>query len=144
MRATGVATLAFLAMHLPEFRFRLGAAVRPDGHELATILAMDLSSTWKGLPLRGVAYLAGAGCAVFHFAAGMWGAFAGTSRGARSPKGRKWIAWAASVLGAAIWIAFANLVILHATGATLLGNAAQEDSSQDGDHACPQPGAEPH
>jgi succinate dehydrogenase / fumarate reductase cytochrome b subunit len=139
VRVTGVVSLAFLAMHLPEFRFRIGAGMRPDGNEIVTFLAMDLSSTWKGLPLRGVAYLAGAGCAVFHFATGLWGAFARTGRGMQHSKERRWAAWAMGGLGAALWITLADLVVLHATGGPLLEPTIKSNPPVGG--MCPAPGS---
>src|SRR5262249_45748197 len=77
VRATGLVVLAFLAMHLPELRFRAlavssassSSAARLDGGELATALAADLSSVSYAVPWRGAAYLVGAGCVTFHFAA---------------------------------------------------------------------------
>jgi succinate dehydrogenase/fumarate reductase cytochrome b subunit (b558 family) len=120
MRITGVVAVAFVALHLPELRFRqLGARV--DGGALATLLASDLSSTWHGVPLRGVAYLVGTGCVVFHFAAGLWGFVATTERG-RAERARRWTAWGAAVLGAAMWALVANVVVYYATGARLFGS----------------------
>jgi len=49
MRATGAVALAFLAMHLSEFRFRTPGA-RMGGTELGTLVAADLSSTAIGVP----------------------------------------------------------------------------------------------
>ncbi len=119
MRATGVLALAFLAMHLPELRFRTRGAPL-DGGELATFLAYDLSSTSHGVPWRGVAYLFGTGCVVFHFAGGVWGFFAASRRGRKSGAARRYAAWMAVGLGAAIWFSFADIVVFHATGAGFL------------------------
>jgi hypothetical protein len=140
VRVTGLLAAAFLAMHLPEFRFRMVGA-RLGGGELATLLAADLSSTWHGVPWRGVAYLVGTGCVTFHFAAGLWGFFAASRLGPDSLIGRKRAAWGAAALGAAIWVAFANIVVSHATGAALIGGPMSETPS--GAHGpCPAPSAQ--
>jgi succinate dehydrogenase/fumarate reductase cytochrome b subunit (b558 family) len=119
MRATGVLAIAFLAMHLPELRFRTrGPSL--DGGQLATLLAYDLSSTSHGVPWRGVAYLFGTGCVVFHFAAGLWGFFAASRRGRKSGAARRFAAWLAMGLGAALWFAFADIVVFHAAGVGFL------------------------
>jgi succinate dehydrogenase / fumarate reductase, cytochrome b subunit len=125
MRTTGVAAAAFLAMHLSELRFHsLGARLRGD--ELATLLDADLSSTWRGVPIQGFAYLVGTACVTFHFVCGLWGSFALTRVGRGSPKHRAWAAWAAITAGMAMWVGFADVVVLRATGAALFGGQDQE------------------
>jgi len=120
MRVTGVLVAAYLAMHLSELRFR-APGVRPTGGELLTVLASDLSATSHGVPWRGIAYLLGTGCATFHFSAGLWGFFATTSAGSRMRE-RKWAAYCLAAAGAFLWLTFANVVVLHATGARLFGS----------------------
>lgn len=139
VRVTGVLATAFLAMHLPEFRFRMAGA-RLGGGELASLLAADLSSTSHGVPWRGVAYLAGTGCVAFHFAAGLWGFSAASRLGRNSVVGRRRAAWGAAALGAVIWLAFVNIVAFHATGAAVIGGPMSE--SLGGEHEpCPAPPA---
>ena len=133
MRATGVLTLAFLAMHLPELRFRQ-PGIRPSGGELLTVLASDMSSTWHGIPWRGVVYLAAAGCVAFHFAAGLWGFFARPRRAGRVNAAAAWVAGA---VGAVLWALLANVVVLHATGARLF-RGARDDAPQSSAADCPQ------
>jgi succinate dehydrogenase / fumarate reductase cytochrome b subunit len=139
MRATGVLAIAFLAMHLPELRFRTPGA-RPGHGELLTVLTADLSSTWHGVPWRGVVYLAAAGCVAFHFAAGLWG-FLATSFGDAGAGGRRFrrgAAWCAAIAGSALWLLLTDVVVLHATGTRLLGEpAAQEPATGE----CPPRGA---
>jgi succinate dehydrogenase / fumarate reductase cytochrome b subunit len=127
MRATGVLVLAFLAMHLPEIRFR-GGPGGPTGPTILTVLAEDLSSTWRGVPWRGVLYLAGTGCVAFHFAAGLWGFVVGSwhDGGEPSRRARQVAAWSAAFVGASLWFAFADIVVLHSTGARVVGAAAEE------------------
>jgi succinate dehydrogenase / fumarate reductase cytochrome b subunit len=133
MRVTGVLVVAFLAMHLSEFRFRVPGA-RLDGAQLGTSLAADLSSTWGGVPWRGVAYLVGTACVTFHFAAGLWGFFVAAAAGSDGVRWRKWAAWGVGAIGVALWIAFVNVVVFQATGARLFGEPG--DLNGDGG-ACP-------
>jgi succinate dehydrogenase / fumarate reductase cytochrome b subunit len=127
MRASGVVVVAFLAMHLPELRFH-APSMRLDGAEMATRLDADLSATSHAVPWRGLAYLVGVACVTFHFAAGLWGAFAATDRGRASSHERRWAAWAAALFGAVILFTFANVVVFRATGAALFGGL-QEDTT---------------
>jgi len=139
VRVTGVLALAFLAMHLPEIRFREGAT-RPDPDVLATWLAADLSSMHGGLPARAVAYMLGTAVVCFHFGAGLWGYFAATPKGA-SPRARRLAAWWAAAVGATAWVLFANIVVYHATGARLFGHAVDEGPAMGG--TCPPASARP-
>ena len=135
MRATSVAAALFLAMHLSEIRFH-SAGTRLGGDELATLLDADLSSVSRGIPWRGLGYLVGTACLTFHFACGLWGFFATTRAGRESPSGRKWAACAAIAGGLAMWVMFADIVVLRATGSRLLGADVQEAAPAD-----PCPGA---
>jgi succinate dehydrogenase / fumarate reductase cytochrome b subunit len=132
MRVTGAVALAFIVVHLTEFRFRTPGA-RFSGSELGTLVAGDLSATWIGLPWRGVAYLAGTGCVTFHFVAGTWGLLAATQR--MGMLGRKRTAWAAGAAGAAIWGTLASVVVFQATGARLVGEADGPEARPD--EPCP-------
>jgi succinate dehydrogenase cytochrome b subunit len=111
VRATGVATAVFVAVHVFEFRFR-DLGLRLDGAELQTLLAADLSSTSRGLPWHGAAYLVGTACVSFHFAAGVWGVMASAGRSAR-----RWAGPALGALGGLLWMTFVAVVVFHATGA---------------------------
>jgi hypothetical protein len=135
LRATGVFALLFLAMHLPELRLRLvGVGAHPHSGELETLLAQDLSSVSHGVPWRGVAYLAGAGCAAAHFAGGLWAWLVGSSGWPFSDRGRRRAGWVAAALGASIWLVFADAVVFHATGAPLVGTGRLLDEAGP---ACP-------
>jgi succinate dehydrogenase / fumarate reductase cytochrome b subunit len=136
MRATGAVALAFLAMHLSEFRFRTPGA-RMGGTELGTLVAADLSSTAIGVPWRGAAYLIGTGCVTFHFAAGLWGFLAALPWGEAAVR-RKWTAWGAGAVGAAIWVTLVNVVVFQATGARLIG---EPPSNSDATGPCSKTGA---
>jgi succinate dehydrogenase / fumarate reductase cytochrome b subunit len=124
MRLTGAVALAFLAMHLPELRFRTPGA-RPAAGALSTLLASDLASMRYGLPLRAVAYLLGSAAVCFHFAGGLWGFFARTPRG-MGPKARRRAVWWASAVGGVMWLLFADVVVFHATGVRLFGRPPAE------------------
>lgn len=119
MHATGVLVVAFLAMHLPELRFRV-PGVRPDAGQLLTFLGEDLSSMRAGLPWRGVLYLLGSACATFHFVVGLWGWFTSTPLG-KSERARRFAAWWAAAVGAIMWVLFVAVTVYHATGARILG-----------------------
>jgi succinate dehydrogenase / fumarate reductase cytochrome b subunit len=140
MRVASIGVLAFLAMHLPEFRLR-GGAPRLGGSETADLLAVDLSSTWQGMPWRGLAYLVGAACTAFHFGAGLWGMFASSTRGQASRRSRVTWAWAFGTASFALWLGFANVVVMHATGAALFGGRPAADADTG---PCPAPKALPH
>jgi succinate dehydrogenase / fumarate reductase cytochrome b subunit len=124
LRASGLVGALFLMLHLAELRFRARLLeAPPSGGELLTWLTADLSSTFHGWPLLAVAYLFASACMTVHFAAGTWGAFAATRLGTANPRARTRAAWVATLAGVALWLIFANTVVLHATGARLLGGA---------------------
>ena len=134
VRVTGVLAVAFLAMHLPELRFR-GTLAHPGAAELLGALDGGLSTMWHGLPWRGVVYLLGSACVCFHFVAGLWAFFARTARGEK-PRARRLAAWWSVAVGVTMWLLFADVVVYHATGTRLLGGAAQDDASS---APCPAP-----
>ena len=136
-RATGVAILLFLVLHLSELRFR-GGWSHPGGAALLATLDSRLSSMWHGLPLRAVAYLLASACVCFHLAVGFWGAFAGSPRGA-APLARRRAAWWSAAVGVILWLLLSDVVVFHATGARLFGSASAEDASAT--LPCPPPSA---
>jgi succinate dehydrogenase / fumarate reductase cytochrome b subunit len=136
VRVTGVLTLAFLALHLPDLRLHAGGA-RLGGPALLTLLEAELSSMRSGLPWRGVVYLVGSASAVFHFVAGLWAVHAATPRG-QGERARRRAAWWAGAVGVTMWLLFADVVVYHATGARLFGGAPQEDAAS---VPCPGPSA---
>ena len=80
------------------------------------------------MPWRGLAYLLGTACAVFHLGVGMWGLFASSRRGQASRRERMRAAWAIGAIASVMWLGFANVVVLHATGAALFGGRPSEAS----------------
>jgi succinate dehydrogenase / fumarate reductase cytochrome b subunit len=133
MRWTGVALLVFLVLHILELRLRGGHAARLDGGSDAAALVADLSSTWRGVPWWGLAYLTGTACVAFHFAVGLWGFFASTARGRARPEARRKAAWAAAFVAIAMWATLADVTVLHATGRALVGAGTPPDEP------CPSP-----
>jgi succinate dehydrogenase / fumarate reductase cytochrome b subunit len=119
MRVTGVVALAFVAMHLPELRFRV-RGVHLGAGELETLLTADLSSVSHGFPWRAIGYLVGTGCVTFHFAAGLWACLARGRVGGMEAS-RRWLAWGAGALGALVWGLLSDVVVFHATGSRLFG-----------------------
>lgn len=134
MRASGVGVLAFLALHLPAIRFHV-RATRLGAGELATLLDAQLSTTWHGVPWQGLAYLAGTACVTLHFACGLWGVYATTRAGRESALRRRRAAWGALGLGLVMWATFADVVVLRATGAALVGGESPPPASS----PCPAP-----
>ena len=134
MRVTAVGTLCFLAAHLSELRFRGSSDALTPG-VLATLLDAHLSSTRYGVPWAGVAYLLGAACATFHFACGSWGAFAVSRAGLASARRRHLAAWASVAAGIAMWVVFADVVVLRATGAAFFAGPQASPASS----PCPLP-----
>jgi succinate dehydrogenase / fumarate reductase cytochrome b subunit len=130
VRVTGLAAIAFIALHLSDFRFR-GAGTRLDGGALATLLAAGLSSTWHGIPTRGAAYLAGTACVAFHFAAGTWG-FIATTRAGNERRRRRWAAWGVGALGSLMWALLVNTVVFHATGSRLFDLPGRAEAERAG------------
>jgi succinate dehydrogenase / fumarate reductase cytochrome b subunit len=135
MRITGVGALAFLVVHLPALRFH-SPGVHLGGGELATLLDASLSTTSRGVPWWGLAYLVGTACVSFHFAAGLWGFVAMTRAVRPSAARRTRAAWGAMGLGLVLWLGFADVVVFRATGSPLFGAAPADVSPTT---ACPPP-----
>jgi succinate dehydrogenase / fumarate reductase cytochrome b subunit len=128
MRATAIAALAFVVWHAASLRLRAPGG-ELHGGVLATLLVRDLSSTWKGVPWRGVAYLAGSACVVFHFAAGAWGVYAASTFGRASARHTRVAGWAAAVGGAVLWLLMVDVIVFHATGSRLFGGSVEDPPS---------------
>jgi succinate dehydrogenase/fumarate reductase cytochrome b subunit len=134
MRWTGIAAGAFIALHVVELRARAGGMARADAASRAARVVADLSSTWHGVPVWGLAYLVGGACVAFHLGAGCWGFFVTTASERASSQARRAAAWAAVVLAVAVWVTLANVTVLHATGRGFFG-----DVSVEADEPCPLP-----
>jgi succinate dehydrogenase / fumarate reductase, cytochrome b subunit len=135
MRVTAVGTLAFLALHLADARFR-SPGTHLGGPELATLLDAGLSSVWRGVPWRGLAYLVGSACATFHLAGGLWGFYATTPAGRDDAARRRRAAWLAIAGGVALWAAFSDVTVLRATGSAPVAFPALDTSAGE---PCPSP-----
>lgn len=118
-RVAGVVALVYIGYHLYEYRLALAVPGLRSG-DFFTALSSRLSSTTAGAPLRAMFYIVGIAAVVFHFATGLWGYM--VARGwFVSPRARRFAAAGASVVGAALFLAAANLVSFYATGARLVG-----------------------
>ncbi len=137
MRATGVVVLAFLALHLTSIRFHV-PGTRLRGGELATLLDAQLSTTSHGVPWPGLVYLLGTTCVALHFACGLWGFYATTRAGRESARRRRQAAWGALGLGLAMGVAFADVVVLRATGSAMFAGSPLPPPAM---APCPEPPA---
>jgi succinate dehydrogenase / fumarate reductase cytochrome b subunit len=125
MRATAIGALAFVIWHAASLRLRVSGG-ELHGGALATLLVRDLSSTWKGVPWRGVAYLVGSACVVFHFVAGAWGVYAASSFGRARARNPRVAGWVAAVGGAVLWLLMVDVIVFHATGSRLIGGSVED------------------
>lgn len=70
LRASGLASLAFIAWHLWEVPIaRIAGRVPVDG--VFDLVAMHLSATIRGIPWRAIGYFLGLFATIFHFAYGL-------------------------------------------------------------------------
>jgi succinate dehydrogenase/fumarate reductase cytochrome b subunit (b558 family) len=138
MRITAIVALAFIAFHA--YAMRVGAA-GTTGEPLYTVMAARLSSTTAGIPFVALFYLLGVAATVFHFSAGLWGAFVtwGWLRGARAKMvGRL----ACGALGLALALAGSLPVVSVSTGTNILGGGDFAEVPLTPAAACPAPSAE--
>ncbi|CAN5523541.1 succinate dehydrogenase cytochrome B558 [soil metagenome] len=115
-RITGVLTLLFVMWHLWEIRIQKWL-FGMSSHSFFPVLTAHLSSTWHGVPVLALVYIAGISAAVFHFSNGLWG-FA-TSWGivtSRAAMSRVRIAGAA--LGVVLFLMGESTVLYFATGSS--------------------------
>jgi succinate dehydrogenase / fumarate reductase cytochrome b subunit len=114
-RVTGLVGLVFIVDHVIEQRF--GSFHRAsEGGAVASELAATLSATAYGVPWRGVAYLIGMACVVFHFSVGLW-TWCTVHWPLQTAAARRRAAWALAAVGSATWLTGANAIVVHATGA---------------------------
>lgn len=112
LRVTGLVLFAFLVFHLADFRWARAFGGLRFG-ELPTEVAMRLSSTTAGVPVRAIVYLVGLGAALVHLVAGVWGM--STSKVLRG------LATAASLV---LFVGGCEGVVYLATGFRVLGGPA--------------------
>lgn len=113
-RVTGVLALAFIVLHLWEYRVQraVGALARDELHDR---LAASLDGR-----LIFVAYLVGVSAAVFHFANGLW-RFSVRSGIARTKRQQRVCAVAFGIGGALCWIGWLDVLAYFHSGGPLLG-----------------------
>jgi succinate dehydrogenase/fumarate reductase cytochrome b subunit (b558 family) len=126
-RGTGLVALAFVLYHLWELRIQKALGnLGPEA--FYDVLAGQLSSTWRGVPVIALVYLVGLAASAFHFANGLWGFCASWGLVVSRPAQRT----AATVfsLGGFALFALGAATTLHlATGAHLLPSSSVGDGT---------------
>lgn len=113
-RASGFVALAFILLHLWEYRAQKALfGMLPEAFYGA--LAANLSATAWGVPFVALAYLLGVFATVFHFANGLWG-FCVTWGFVTSRRAQRRSAWVFGALGAFLFLVGALTVVHFATG----------------------------
>jgi succinate dehydrogenase/fumarate reductase cytochrome b subunit (b558 family) len=104
-RVTGVVAVAFIALHLWQYRVRklTGALAWQDFYQQ---LGADLNTRWIF-----AFYVAGVSATVFHFANGLW-LFGNTWGITVSPTSQRRAAWVCGAVGVALWALGVN-TLLH-------------------------------
>ena len=113
-RASGFVALAFIALHLWEYRVQK-AFYGMQTEAFYGALSANLSSTAWGVPFVALAYLLGTAATVFHFANGLWG-FCATWGLTTSRSAQRRSAWLFGALGAILFFVGASTVVHFATG----------------------------
>lgn len=114
-RITGFLALAFIVIHLWEFRVQK-AFFGMRSQAFYDTLAEHLSSTVGGIPLSAIIYLVGLGSVVFHFANGLSG-FAATWGIAITRNAQRRVGILAASLGVGLFLLGTLTVMSFATGA---------------------------
>jgi succinate dehydrogenase/fumarate reductase cytochrome b subunit (b558 family) len=129
-RATGVAALLFVLLHLSALRVPLlaGALAPADLHPRLT---EDLSRTSAlGFPLWATAYLLGLAATSYHLANGL-SRFCSRAGFGDTPRARRAISIGCTLAGGALFFLGANTVVYFATGAPLIGSVEPARPSGD-------------
>lgn len=114
-RASGVATLAFLVLHVRSLRMQV-ALGRLHPSDLFTTLADELSATTEaGIPLAAALYLAGLGAASYHLGNGI-GRFCSTWGLVITPRGARIAGVVSGLIGALAFLLGASTVVYYVTG----------------------------
>jgi succinate dehydrogenase/fumarate reductase cytochrome b subunit (b558 family) len=117
-RATGLAAMVFVLLHLVELRFPLIAGTLAPA-DLHPELTYDLSRTSAlGFPLFATAYLLGLAATSYHLANGL-SRFCSRNGLGQTPRARRALSIGCTVLGSALFFSGANTVVYFATGAPL-------------------------
>lgn len=125
-RVSGVALLAFLLLHLWEFRVQKWL-YGMDTHSFYPVLAGSLSSTRWGIPWRALVYLAGILATSVHFANGLFGFGCTWGLVASRPAQARLFA-VTTVLGACSFVVGAGIVLHFATGPFWPAPAAEPET----------------
>jgi succinate dehydrogenase cytochrome b subunit len=137
-RVTGVVALLFIVGHVATFWWPLRSGAVQPNHAF-DLLTGRMSSTVAGVPWVGLGYALGLSACLFHFANGLrsfvvrWGLVT-------SAAGRRRADVAAALLGIALWLASAPVVVYLATGSRLFSSPQNVDATPT---ACEAPSARP-
>lgn len=103
-RVSGVAALAFMGLHLWQYRVAKYLGRLPT-HEFYAQLSSDLNTPWIF-----AAYVLGLSASVFHLANGLW-SFGNTWGLTVTPKALRRSGWIAGVFGVVLWVLGMNTVL---------------------------------
>jgi succinate dehydrogenase / fumarate reductase cytochrome b subunit len=118
-RAAALGTLAFVVAHMIELPARVWTGSLGTG-ALFDVVSAHLSSTWHGVPLVAVLYLAGVAATLAHFALELWVFF--PAMGIVLAEGaRKALGWGLVAGGSLLFLLAGDTIVFFATGQRLLG-----------------------
>jgi len=121
-RAAAFATLAFVAVHVVELPARVWSGDVAEG-ALFDVVSAHLSSTWHGVPIVALLYLAGVAATLAHLALELW-AFFPAAGIVLADGARRALQWGLIAAASALFLLAGNTVVFFATGARLVGPRA--------------------
>ncbi|MFO0679055.1 MAG: succinate dehydrogenase cytochrome b558 subunit [Polyangiaceae bacterium] len=136
-RASGFVALAFILVHLWEFRVQKAFFGMPTEAFHAT-LTSHLSTVTHGIPVWAMLYLTGLLASVFHFANGLWGFCASWGITVSRPAQRR-AGVLCALLGAGLFYLGAATVLYFATGLRLVPMGETEGTPLGESPPCPAP-----
>jgi succinate dehydrogenase / fumarate reductase cytochrome b subunit len=118
-RFAALGALVFLVAHVAELPLReYTGALRPEA--VLDVLVAHVSSTTAELPLVALAYLAGLGLTLFHFATSTW-TFVTEWSVVVTPRAQRVTAWSLAAGASLLFLVGANTIVFLATGKRLVG-----------------------
>jgi succinate dehydrogenase / fumarate reductase cytochrome b subunit len=118
-RVAAIGTLVFVVAHVIELPGRVWTGSLGTG-SLFDVVSGHLSSTWHGVPLVAVLYLAGIAATLTHFALELWVFFPAMGIGL-ADGARRALGWGLVAAGSLLFVGAGNTVVFFATGQRLLG-----------------------
>lgn len=113
-------TLAFLLAHFIELPLR-GYTGSVRSESLYDLVSAHLSSTWHGIPVVALGYLAGVAATIVHFSFSLWALVPGYGL-ILSVRGRAYLAGGLAAGAVALFLTASNTIVYLATGSRLLGS----------------------